>query len=155
MQTYPIGLDPAQIVRWALAERQAVPTSLRLFARRRLEVRDIPMRKEYHLGDEEREDLSEVATIATLEISPAQANGGWRLTIEVEDESGPRIGSGFDASTDEPIDPGAFYKEFIRQGRGTASVTAEVDNDAAEAQLARVLETIERNRHPRRPTKRG
>lgn len=148
MQTYPVELDPEQIVRWALAEQQAAPTSLRMLARRAVEVRDIPVRKEYHLGDEEREDLSEVATIATLEIAPAHTGDGWRLIVEVEDESGPRMGGSPDILTDETIDPGAFYNEFLRRGRGTASVTAEVDGDAAEARLSRLLEAIEGNRHP-------
>jgi hypothetical protein len=153
MHTYPVELDPAQIVRWALAERDVVPTSLKMVATRTMEVRDIPMRKEYHLGDEEREDLSEVATIATLEIAPTHKDGGWKLIVEVEDESGPRISGGPVAPTDEAVDPGAFYNEFLRRGRGTASVTAELDSDAAESQLTRLLEAIERDRHPLAATK--
>ena len=39
-------------------------------------MREIPTRKEFHLGDEEREDLSEVATVATLEIAPRHTNEG-------------------------------------------------------------------------------
>lgn len=147
MQTYPVDLDPEQIVRWAIAERQATPTTLRMLARRAVEVRDIPIRKEYHLGDEEREDLSEVATIATLEITPAHANDGWRLTVEVEDEAGPRVSGGPDIAADAAIDPEAFYNEFLRRGRGIANVTAEVDSDAAKARLTRLLEIIEKNRH--------
>jgi hypothetical protein len=147
MQTYPVDLDPAQIVRWAIAERKVTPTTLRMLARRTVETRDIPVRKEYHLGDEEREDLSEVATVATLEIMPIHPNDGWRLTIEVEDEAGPRLSGGTDVAIDVSIDPEAFYSEFLRRGRGIANVTAEVDNDAARARLTKLLTIIEKNRH--------
>lgn len=148
MQKYPVEIDPEQIVRWAIAEEKTAPASLRILARRAVEVWDIPMRKEYHLGDEEREDLSEVATIATFEIAPTHIGDGWKLIVEVEDESGPRVSGSPDTPADERIDPGAFYNEFLRRGRGTASVTAEVDGNAAEARLSRLLEAIERNRHP-------
>ncbi len=42
---------------------------------------------------------------------------------------------------------GAFYKQFICSGRGTASVTAEVQDPTAEVRMACLLEAIERNRH--------
>jgi hypothetical protein len=88
--TYPIDIEPDQIVRWLLAEQEATPSLFRVDARVVREVRDIPPRSEYHLGDEEREDLSEVDTIATLEVRPANLSDGWALTISVEDETGPR-----------------------------------------------------------------
>ena len=141
MQPYPIDIDPEQIVRWVIAEHEAAPSTLRTVARRTIEVREIPARREFHLGDEEREDLAEVATIATLEIAPAHAADGWLLTVVVEDEVGPSI------PQEEQIDLGTFYKQFIRSGRGSASVTAEVENSAAEAHIARLLDAIERNRH--------
>jgi hypothetical protein len=43
-----------------------------------------------HLGDQEREDLTEIATIGTLEIAPVEPGKGWLLTVLVEDESGAR-----------------------------------------------------------------
>jgi len=141
MQPYPVDIDPEQIVRWVVAEHEVAPSTLKTLARRTTELREIPARREFLLGDEEREDLSEVATIATLEIAPAHAADGWRLTVVVEDEVGPRI------PQEEQIDLGTFYKQFIRSGRGSASVTAEVENAAAEARIARLLEAIERNRH--------
>jgi hypothetical protein len=141
MQPYPVDIDPEQIVRWVMAEHEAAPSTLKTVARRTTEVRQIPARREFHLGDEEREDLSEVATIATLEIAPARAADGWLLTVVVEDEVGPSI------PQEEQIDLGTFYKQFIRPGRGSASVTAEVENSAAEAHIASLLDAIERNRH--------
>ena len=91
MQSYPVDLDPEQIVQWVMAERRAPPLVFTAIARRTTEPRDLPARREIRLGDQEREDLSEIATIATLEISPIHAGDGWRLTVVVEDEAGPRV----------------------------------------------------------------
>ena len=149
MQTYPVDIDPEQIVRWVMAEHQAAPSTLRILARRTTEVRDIPVRRESHLGDEEREDLSEIATIATLEIAPIHASDGWLLTVVVEDEAGPRVPEkGTVVEGEEEIDLGTFYDEFIRPGRGSANVVAEVESPAAKTRMTRLLNTIERNRHP-------
>ena len=90
MEPFPVDIDPKQIVRWLIAEHRITPSSLKIAARRTTEVREIPARAELHLGDEEREDLSEVATVATLEITPAHPSDGWLMTISVEDEIGPR-----------------------------------------------------------------
>jgi hypothetical protein len=143
MQTFPVDIEPEQIIRWLLAEQQAVPPNFRISIRRSEEEREIPVRRELHLGDEEREDLSEVATVATLEIAPLHAGDGWLLTIVVEDEAGPRA----PAAGEEEIDLKRFYREFIRPGRGSASVVAEVQDSAAEARLTRVLNIIDSNRH--------
>lgn len=43
MQTYPVDLDPVQIVRWAIAERKVSPTTLRMLAHRAVETRDVPV----------------------------------------------------------------------------------------------------------------
>jgi len=148
MQSYPVEIDPEQIVRWVKAENEATPSSFRIAARRTQEVREIPVRKENHLGDEEREDLTEIATIATLEIAPAHASDGWVLTVVVEDEVGPRTpNEGGVIGGEQRIDLGTFYNEFIRPGRGSANVTAEVEGPAAQGRLTRLLNTIESNRH--------
>lgn len=149
MQNYPVDIDPEQIVRWVKVENEAAPSTFRVIARRASEVREIPVRRETHLGDEEREDLSEIATIATLEIAPAHPGDGWLLTVVVEDEVGPRILHDTAATErEQQIDLGTFYKEFIRPGRGSANVTAEVEDPAAKARVTRLLNAIERNRHP-------
>ena len=142
METYPVDLDPEQLVRWIVAEQKAAPSAFRVSARCTTEVRVIPNRKELHLGDEEREDLREMATIATLEIAPWHSSDGWLLTVAVEDETGPSVVEG-----GEKIDLGTFYKEFIRRGRGTSNVSAEVDSAEAKARLTRLLDTIETNCH--------
>jgi hypothetical protein len=148
MESYPVDIDPDQIVRWVKAEHDAAPSAFRIAARRSREVQELPVRSEDHLGDEEREDLSEIATVATLEIAPVHAGDGWLLSVVIEDEVGPRVpDAGNSGDTEETIDLGTFYNEFIRRGRGNANVIAEVDGPAAKEHIARLLSAIEKNRH--------
>lgn len=144
MEIYPVDIDPEQVVRWLLAEQATGPLSLQLNARRLSEVQEIPARQEFQLGDDEREDITEVATMATLEIAPLQTSDGWRLTVVVEDEAGPRLVG----ATEQPIDLETFYRQFLRSGLGTASLTAEVEGPDGEAHLAGLLSAIETNSHP-------
>ena len=148
METYPVDIDPGQVARWVKAEFEVTPSAFKISARRRREAREIPLRAETHLGDEEREDLTEVATVATLDIAPVHASDGWLLSVVVEDEVGPHISDGSTGDeTEQQIDLGTFYKEFIRPGRGNATVTAEVADSAAKRHLARLIQTIETDRH--------
>jgi hypothetical protein len=148
METYPIDADPVQVVRWLKAECEATPSVFRIDARRTREVREIPVRREDHIGDEEREDLTEIASMATLEIAPANESDGWLLRIVVEDEVGPRISVGDVAAEGEQrIDLGTFYNEFIRPERGNAYVVCEIEGAAARARVAHLLNAIETNRH--------
>ncbi len=149
METFPVDMDADEVVRWIIAEHEAAPESLRIAARRTNEVRDLPARKEFHLGDQEREELSEVATVATLEVSPAHADDGWLLTVGVEDEVGPRLPEkGVAAEDEQGIDIATFYREFIRSGRGVANVVAQVDGPDAEARMTSLLDAIANDRHP-------
>jgi hypothetical protein len=144
MESYPVDIDPAQVVRWVTAEHQRWPSALRITAVRSREVREIPVRQEFHLGDEEREDLNEIATLATLEIAPARAVDGWLLRVIVEDEIGPRLSDGEAADeAEQQIGLGAFYREFIRPGRGHATVTGEAAGRQGLHRLTRLLQTIE------------
>lgn len=148
MESFPVDIDPQQLVRWVMAEHDTAPSSLKTSGRRVSELREIPARSEFHLGDEEREDLSEVATIATLEIAPVHERDGWLLTVTVEDEIGPRVsGIEADIGAEQQIDLGTFYHEFIRPGRGTANVVAEVDSPSARTRVTQLLDMIQRNRH--------
>jgi len=110
MESFPVDIDPGQVVRWIIAEHAIAPSTLKTTARRASEARELPTRPEFHLGDEEREDLSEVATVATLEIAPVHEHDGWLLTVTVEDEIGPRAsGGGAGAPAEQQIDLGTFY----------------------------------------------
>jgi hypothetical protein len=66
MEPFPVNIDPKQIVHWVIAEHRVSPSSLKTLARRTTEVRQIPARADLHLGDEEREDLSEVSCPAFM-----------------------------------------------------------------------------------------
>ena len=105
-------------------------------------------RGKYRLGDEERENLTEVATIATLEIAPPHESDGWLLTVTVEDETGPRLtGDGVAPAAEQQIDLSTFYNEFIRPGRGGANVVADAASSIGKLNVTRLIEAIERNRH--------
>jgi hypothetical protein len=148
METYPVDIDPEQVVRWIRAEHEAAPSVFTITARLAHEVREIPFRKEIHFGDVEREDLSEVATIATLEIAPAHASDGWLLTVVVENEAAPHMPErATRIAPEENIDLATFCQELIRPGSGTANVTAEVEGPEAKTRVTDLLDRIERNYH--------
>jgi hypothetical protein len=148
MEPFPVDIDPKQIVRWIIAEHRIEPSSLKIVARRTAEERQIPARADLHLGDEEREDLSEIATVATLEIAPAHPSDGWLMTVTVEDEVGPRgPGRGTIVEDDEQIDLEAFNSLFIRPERGIATAVAQANDAAAESRLSSLLASIENDRH--------
>ena len=150
MPTYPIELEPDQIVRWFLTEQKETPSLFQFDARRAVETHDVPLRAEYHLGDEEREDLTEVEMIATLEVKPAHARDSWILKVTVEDEAGPRLsGSQSSLEPEQRIDLNTFYDQFIRPGRGIATATAFAQDAIAEQDLDKLLDSIQVNRHPR------
>jgi hypothetical protein len=137
-----------------MEEHKSAPARFRMLARYEAEAREIPMRRELHLGDGEREDLTEMDTIATLEIAPQHASDGWLMTVVVEDEAGPHV---LDkrplAASGQQIDLETFYNEFIRPGRGVANVEAEAADEAAEARVAHLISSVEANRHgPEQPS---
>jgi len=148
METYPVDIDPGQLVHWLRVECDISPSIFQVTAKRTSVPQDLPIRREIHLGDIEREDLTEVETIATLNIAPAHASEGWLLSIVVEDELGPRlVDETPGGEAEQTIDLGTFVKQFIHSGRGTASVTAEVQDAAAKTRLTKLIHAIETNRH--------
>jgi hypothetical protein len=148
MEVFPVDIDPAQILRWIIAEQRAAPSTFRITASRATEAREIPIQKELRLGDEEREDLTEIATVATLEIVPFHSENGWRLTIVAVDEVGPRASATTTTFEDEmEIDLDTFYEDFILSGRGILNVTVEVDSAPAMARVTSLLGKIETNAH--------
>jgi hypothetical protein len=148
METYPIEIEPEQIVVWMMEEIRDSPSEFKVSARRATERRELPLRKELRLGEEEREDLSEIVTTGTRQITPIDSADGWRLTIVVEDEFGPRIfGEPETAEEDHEMELSAFYDLFIRPKRGNASAFVETDSADANSRVARLLKDIEVDRH--------
>ena len=131
-----------------MEEHARSPSVFKMSARRAVDVRELPATAKLHLGDEEREDLSEVETVATLEISPARASDGWLIKVVVDDELGPRLpdrDAGIEG--EQQIDLATFYHQFIKPGRGIATATAEVLDAEAGQRLDRLLALISTNRH--------
>lgn len=150
MVSYPvdIDMDPEQVARWLMVERQRGGSGLDVSAWRFNQRRPVEPGVEDRFGDEERQDLSDEMTVAQLVIAPAHAGEGWRLVISVEVELEPIV-PGEDSEEDErePIDLDTFYLDFIRSGRGTANVTAEAESTEAEAHLEQLRHAIETNTH--------
>lgn len=152
MESYPtdidIDIDPEQVVRWLIAERQKGGSGLDIDAWRLNQGRPMEPRLEDRLGDEEREDLRDEVTVAQLAIAPRHAVEGWRITVSVEVDLEPIV-PGEDSPDEErePIDLDAFYLDFIRSDRGAASISAEVDSSEAKDHLDRFLRGIETNSH--------
>lgn len=152
MESYAVDADAEQVVRWLILEQRNVNPVLQVNGRRTAEVWDIPVRIDWWMGDEEREDLGERVTIAILEIAPIHAGDGWSLRVTIEDDPEPgRL-------DDEPADDGAlaeeesidlatFYEEFILPRRGIARLTADVEGRMAQTRLASLLSAIETNSH--------
>ena len=165
MENYAIDADVEQVIRWLLTEQGSGGRVLRISARRAADMWETPVRIDWWMDEEEREDPGGRIAIAVLEITPLQADEGWCLKVTVEDEAG-RLGDessadrwggdmrggdgqGGDAegTEEEPIDLATFYEEFIRPHKGTARLTADLDGREAEARLARLLSAIEGNSH--------
>jgi hypothetical protein len=155
VESFPVDIDLAQVVRWLMTERAATRSALTTTVNCLTEVRQIPIRSQFHLGGEEREDLSELATVATPEIAPMHEREGWLLTVTVEDEIGPRVDLGAEQQIDLEIDLGTFYNKFIRPGRGVASVAARADSPSARTKLNYLLSAIERDQHVAERTSRS
>jgi hypothetical protein len=159
MESYPvdIDIDPEQVVRWLMVERQKTGTGLDIAAWRLNRVRPFEPGAEDRFGDEEREDLSDEVTVAQLMITPTHAGVGWSLVVSVEVERQAIVAGEDSADEREPVDLDTFYLDFIRPGRGTARVTAEANSTEAEAHLDQLLHAIETNAHVPggRPSKAG
>ena len=56
METCPIDVEPEQLVRWLIADRQGAVPKFEVFASSVGETRDPPLRKELRIDDEVRED---------------------------------------------------------------------------------------------------
>jgi hypothetical protein len=147
MRAYPVDIDAGQLVRWLVEEQKTAPGRFRIVAKCGAEIQEIQARREWRLGEVEREDLSEVETVASLEIAPHHASDGWLLTAVVEDEAGPRLLDDGATAGGKQIDLQTFYSKFIRPGRGLVNVEAEAADEAAEARIEQLIRSIERNWH--------
>jgi len=150
MESYPVDveIDPEQVVRWLMVERQNGATGLDIGAWRFNRRRPVEPRAEARFGDEEREDLNDEVTVAQLVITPSHVGEGWRIVVSAEVELEPIVpGEESGDVVHEPIDLDTFYLDFIRPEHCMTSVAAEVESAAAKAHLDQLLHAIETNIH--------
>jgi hypothetical protein len=69
LQIHPVEIDPVQLVNWVIAEHQAQPPD---WEAHRGDAGDSNAERA-SLGDREREELTEIATVGILEIAPLEA----------------------------------------------------------------------------------
>ena len=80
-ETYPVDIDPGQIVRWITAECEAAPQSFRSQQRARKKCKSFLVQKRLIWAMKSVKDLSEVTSIAMLEIAPSDESDGWLLRV--------------------------------------------------------------------------
>ena len=146
VETYPVDIAPEQVVRWLMVEGRLHAFDLLVSATRSFEPGELA--GDERLGDEEREEVSEISEVGLLEVMPRQKPHIWTLRVRVEDDIGPRLPEDEPVpETEEELDLPTFYEEFIKADRGIAEVSVEVDSPAAKASFNRVLEAILTDRH--------
>jgi len=150
METYPLDIDPEQIVLWLMQEERAGRGKLQLAASRAYETPEVAGRELADLGDQERAELSDVLEVGLLEVTPPPGSARWTLRLRFEDDTASRL------PEDEPVPEGeeeidleTFYNAFVAPPRGTMEVSVEVESPAAKGAFTKVLNAIRANRHNR------
>jgi hypothetical protein len=148
MKSVAVDLAPNQVVRWLLDEGRLHAFDLLVSATRSYQVNLLSPEDQAGFSEEQKDDLSEVSEIGVLEVRPRDNPHRWTLRVRVADDIGPRT------PEDEPVPEGeedidlpTFYEEFIRDNRGIAEVSAEVEGPAAKGSLNRILAAMLTDQH--------
>jgi hypothetical protein len=150
VEPYPVDLAAQQIVRWLMNEERRPTFDLLVRTTRSFEHRDLGPDDDSRFGDVEREDLGENTEVGIMEVAPRRKPSLWTLRIRVADDIGPGLPEDAPVpSGEEEIDLPTFYEEFIKNDRGLAEVSAEVESPAAKGSLTRVLDAMREDRHRR------
>jgi len=72
VETYPIDIAPDQIVRWLMVEGRLHAFDLLVSATRSFEPGELTGGASRRLGEEEREEVSEISEVGLLEVMPRQ-----------------------------------------------------------------------------------
>ncbi len=148
MKSFPVDVDPAQIVQWLLAEEREGRRDYNIYAARSYSWEPAPDTADFRLGDEEQEDVDQVTAIGHLEIAPPAKGDGWTLRLRAEDALGPRTPEDEPVpSGEEEIDLATFEEQFIRPQRAMMEVEGEARDANAKRRLQRLLQAIETDRH--------
>jgi hypothetical protein len=150
MEIYSVDMDPEQVVRWLMVEQRRGSSGLRIEAWRGNEVHPLMDGSAVPLADEDLDDLQDKRAVAILDVSPVR-DEGWHLSISVSEEfttgDEDEAQSTETAEDGEPISLEDFYADFLRPGRSTAIIAAEIDGPTGEEHLDRFLASIEANVH--------
>ena len=150
MERYSLDIAPEQVVLWLLDEQRRGRRKLEVSASRAYEAPEIAARELSGLGDEERDELSDVLEVGLLEVTPPPGSARWTLRIRFEDDTAQRLPEDEAVPEgEEEIDLETFYRDFIEPPRGTLEVSVEVESPAAKGQLNKILNAILRDRHGR------
>lgn len=148
MESVAVDLAPNQVVRWLLDEGRLHAFDLLVNATRSYQVNVLSPEDRAGFNEDEEKDLSAISEIGILEVRPRDNPHRWTLRVRVADDIGPRT------PEDEPVPEGeedidlpTFYEEFIRDNRGIAEVSAEVEGPAAKESLNRILAAMLTDRH--------
>ena len=143
MEPIQVDVEARQIVRWLLAEERVKAFDLLLNVTRSFERAELTAGEEGHMGDAEGEELSEINEVGMLEVLSRKEPSRWTLRIRVVDDIGPRMPDDEPVpAEDEEIDLETFNEEFIVADRGFTEVSAEAQDRAASADLARLIDAI-------------
>ena len=150
METYPLDISAEQIIKWLIDEEREGRHGLQISASRTFLREDISDPSGSGLGEEEREDLTEVIEVGSVEVWPQQKASGWLLRLRIEDALTQRLPE--DASSSEQaeeIDLTAFEQEFISKGQGTAFVAVDAETPEAWSSFQALLHEMQTNSHLR------
>lgn len=148
METYPLDIAAKQIVRWLMDEERSEPRGLQISASRSYLREEVPTPQERGLGDEEREDLTEVTAVGVLEVAPHHKTDGWLLRVRIEDAIGARLPDNTSASDDpEEIDLEKFWEAFIVPQHGTAFTSVDAETTEAWTSFQSLLDEMRANKH--------
>jgi len=81
LETYPVDIAPEQIVRWLMVEGRLHAFDLLVSATRSFEPGALTGGASRRLGEEEREEVSEVSEVGLLEVMPRQRPHIWTLRV--------------------------------------------------------------------------
>lgn len=148
METYPVDMEPEQIVAWLSDEQRLQAYDLLVSASRSFQPGEVTGGKSRWLSAEDREEVNEILEIGLLEVMPRQHSGRWTLRVRIEDDIGPRLPEDEPVPEgEEEIDLATFSQEFVKGGRGVAEVSVEVSDAAGKASFDQIFAAMLRDRH--------
>lgn len=151
MTIYPLDIAAEQIVRWLMEEQRSGRLGLTVSTYRTYLAEEVTGAQQRGLGEEEKENLSEVTAVGLLEVSPPLNYNGWLLRVRIEDPLGPRLPEGQTAvEAEDKIDLTTFHEQFVLPDRATAYVNLEAETSAAWSRFQDLLDEIRIDRHPGR-----